>query len=132
MRFPCGGFYTHSGISGGGKRCGNAHCGYCNDPFKYATTDFPSITCPKCAMVSYNTNDIKHRYCGNCHEWHEFMNGEAEKRAKEALDKINEIIKKQPKYCEYPACMIQYVFEHWHHDEFTITFRKPHDEKVDD
>ena len=27
----------------------------------------PSFTCPTCGMVSYNTNDIKHRYCGNCH-----------------------------------------------------------------
>jgi hypothetical protein len=35
--------------------------------------EFPSIKCPQCRMVSYNENDIKHKFCGNCHEWHEFM-----------------------------------------------------------
>src|SRR5580765_3759412 len=29
----------------------------------------PSFTCPKCGMVSYNTYDIEHMYCGNCHMW---------------------------------------------------------------
>lgn len=33
--------------------------------------NFENIKCPKCRMVSYNTNDIKHKFCGNCHEWHE-------------------------------------------------------------
>lgn len=33
----------------------------------------PSITCPKCKMVSYNLGDIEHKYCNNCHEWHEDM-----------------------------------------------------------
>lgn len=27
------------------------------------------ITCPKCGMTSYNPNDIRTGYCGNCHEW---------------------------------------------------------------
>lgn len=27
----------------------------------------PSITCPVCAMTSYNPNDIREGYCGNCH-----------------------------------------------------------------
>lgn len=31
----------------------------------------PWIECPKCGKRSYNPNDIKHRYCGNCHEFHE-------------------------------------------------------------
>jgi hypothetical protein len=90
-------------------------------------TEFPSITCSKCKMVSYHTEDIKHKYCGNCHDWHEFMNGEAEKRAKEVLDELNAIFKNQPKYCEYPACMLQHISDHWHIDELTITFRKPND-----
>ena len=29
----------------------------------------PSITCPACAMTSYNSNDIRESYCGNCHDW---------------------------------------------------------------
>jgi ribosomal protein S27AE len=28
-----------------------------------------SITCPKCGMTSYNANDIREGYCGNCHDW---------------------------------------------------------------
>lgn len=31
--------------------------------------DEPSFTCHKCGMVSHNPNDIKERYCGNCHEF---------------------------------------------------------------
>jgi ribosomal protein L37E len=29
----------------------------------------PSITCPRCGMTSYNPNDIREGYCGNCHDW---------------------------------------------------------------
>lgn len=29
----------------------------------------PSITCPVCGMTSYNPNDIREGYCGNCHDW---------------------------------------------------------------
>ncbi len=37
-----------------------------------------SITCPKCGRTSYNANDIRERYCGNCHQWHDDMlRGEA-------------------------------------------------------
>jgi ribosomal protein S27AE len=28
-----------------------------------------SITCPKCGAVSYSVNDIKHGYCGRCHDF---------------------------------------------------------------
>ena len=28
-----------------------------------------SFTCPKCRMTSYNPNDERFGYCGNCHEW---------------------------------------------------------------
>jgi hypothetical protein len=27
----------------------------------------PSFTCPTCALISYNVNDIANRYCANCH-----------------------------------------------------------------
>lgn len=30
-----------------------------------------SITCPRCGMTSYNPNDVREKYCGNCHEFHE-------------------------------------------------------------
>lgn len=33
------------------------------------TTDQPSITCPVCNMTSYNPNDIREGYCGNCNKW---------------------------------------------------------------
>jgi hypothetical protein len=29
----------------------------------------PSFTCPVCQMTSFNPNDLKHGYCGNCHEF---------------------------------------------------------------
>jgi len=35
----------------------------------------PSITCPRCGLTSYNGNDIRERYCGNCHMWHDQMEG---------------------------------------------------------
>jgi hypothetical protein len=28
-----------------------------------------SITCPLCGMTSYNPNDVRENYCGNCHNW---------------------------------------------------------------
>jgi len=30
----------------------------------------PYIVCPKCGMVSHNPNDVRERYCGNCHVFH--------------------------------------------------------------
>jgi hypothetical protein len=30
----------------------------------------PSITCPSCSKTSYNPNDVRERYCGNCHLFH--------------------------------------------------------------
>jgi hypothetical protein len=35
------------------------------------STDGSSITCTQCGATSYNKNDIKSRYCANCHEFHE-------------------------------------------------------------
>jgi len=31
----------------------------------------PSITCSLCRATSYNENDIRERYCGRCHKFHE-------------------------------------------------------------
>lgn len=28
-----------------------------------------SITCPECGMTSYNPNDVREGYCGNCHDF---------------------------------------------------------------
>jgi protein-arginine kinase activator protein McsA len=33
-----------------------------------------SITCPQCGMTSHNPNDVRARYCGNCHQYHDTMN----------------------------------------------------------
>ncbi|HZF23992.1 MAG TPA: hypothetical protein VE030_11075 [Burkholderiales bacterium] len=30
-----------------------------------------SIACPKCGRVSHNANDVRERYCGNCHSFHD-------------------------------------------------------------
>jgi ribosomal protein S27AE len=32
-----------------------------------------SITCPKCGMTSHHPKDISERYCGRCHQFHEFL-----------------------------------------------------------
>lgn len=29
----------------------------------------PSIICPRCHFRSYNPQDIREGYCGNCHDW---------------------------------------------------------------
>jgi pimeloyl-ACP methyl ester carboxylesterase len=33
----------------------------------------PCIHCPKCGLVSFNSNDVALRYCGNCHATHEAL-----------------------------------------------------------
>jgi hypothetical protein len=30
-----------------------------------------SFTCPTCQRVTYNANDITHRYCSACHQFHD-------------------------------------------------------------
>lgn len=30
---------------------------------------YPSITCPRCGMTSWNGTDIEQGYCGHCHDW---------------------------------------------------------------
>lgn len=32
-----------------------------------------SIRCPQCGLTSYNPNDVRERYCGNCHQYHDTM-----------------------------------------------------------
>jgi hypothetical protein len=32
-----------------------------------------AITCPRCGMTSWNPNDVRERYCGNCHAYHDDM-----------------------------------------------------------
>lgn len=27
------------------------------------------FTCPQCGRTSYNPNDLREGYCGNCHDW---------------------------------------------------------------
>lgn len=34
-------------------------------------TNLVSYTCPMCKMTSYNPNDVKYMYCGNCHTYEE-------------------------------------------------------------
>ncbi len=33
--------------------------------------DGKSITCHRCGLTSYNQRDIEHRYCGECHRFHD-------------------------------------------------------------
>jgi ribosomal protein S27AE len=37
---------------------------------QYRENPQPYIVCPKCGMVSHNPNDVRERYCGNCHAFH--------------------------------------------------------------
>lgn len=30
-----------------------------------------TITCLHCGVTSHNQNDVRERYCGNCHKFHE-------------------------------------------------------------
>jgi len=32
-----------------------------------------SVTCPVCGKTSFNPNDVRERYCGNCHMFHDDM-----------------------------------------------------------
>ena len=31
------------------------------------------IKCLKCHLISFNEHDIKHKYCGNCHVFHDLF-----------------------------------------------------------
>lgn len=46
----------------------------CLGPHKFQISEDAAgrcMTCRKCGRTSHNENDIKHRYCGHCHEFHE-------------------------------------------------------------
>lgn len=43
--------------------------GGCTGIGRYGGRHMRSITCPKCGMTSFNANDIREGYCGNCHDW---------------------------------------------------------------
>lgn len=32
-----------------------------------------SITCPQCGRTSHNPNDVREKYCGACHQYHDTM-----------------------------------------------------------
>lgn len=32
-----------------------------------------SITCPQCGRTSHNPNDVREKYCGYCHQYHDTM-----------------------------------------------------------
>jgi len=34
------------------------------------------IKCLVCGMTSWNRNDVKNEYCGNCHQYHNIMGRE--------------------------------------------------------
>jgi hypothetical protein len=34
-------------------------------------SDEPYIKCKTCSLTSYNPNDIKEKFCGRCHKFHE-------------------------------------------------------------
>lgn len=61
-------------------------------------TDTPSITCPQCGMTSYHPKDVEHRYCGNCHQYHDMMQpprvisrwGEGKTRRKALIQQLTE------------------------------------------
>jgi len=42
-----------------------------NYKIKFSDGKPSSIVCGTCEMESYNPNDIKNKYCGNCHIFHE-------------------------------------------------------------
>jgi ribosomal protein S27AE len=37
-----------------------------------------AIACPRCGAVSYSPRDVAERYCGRCHQFHEFFRVEVE------------------------------------------------------
>jgi hypothetical protein len=39
------------------------------------TADEECITCFRCGLTSYSLGDVEHKYCGNCHLFHESKTG---------------------------------------------------------
>jgi len=44
----------------------------------YTAGEPTSITCCQCGLQSYNSNDVKHVYCGHCHLFHDLMLGHSD------------------------------------------------------
>ncbi len=67
----------------------------------------PSITCPKCLRTSYNINDVKHQYCGACHEFHDVIRAEFIMN-----NKTIQVTKKKAmgKMLTYPECANAHIF----------------------
>ena len=40
-------------------------------PTYHIVHDGTAIRCLICGMVSYNNNDVREKYCGNCHQFHD-------------------------------------------------------------
>lgn len=40
------------------------------EPASIARQAAPSITCPRCGRTSYNPNDVREQWCGNCSDYH--------------------------------------------------------------
>ena len=56
-----------------------AHHGWNGSSWTHPDLDQqPYIVCPKCGMVSHNPNDVRERYCGNCHAFHDDLLREME------------------------------------------------------
>ncbi len=67
-----------------------------------------SITCVICGMTSYHPGDIKNEYCGNCHQYHEFLGKGYSMSPTDGMDKIEdklydefvkEVLDLDPKMC---------------------------------
>lgn len=39
------------------------------------------VECPKCGRISYNKTDIKNKYCGACHEFHDLRSEVEDQRS---------------------------------------------------
>jgi hypothetical protein len=63
------------GLDGAGRSVLTFTCGD-GDPLEARTpyvisSDGTAITCPRCGRTSHNPNDVRERYCGFCHAFHE-------------------------------------------------------------
>ncbi len=46
------------------------------------------ITCPKCGRTSHNPGDVRHRFCGACHQYYDEMIGVSPTMRSPRMDKI--------------------------------------------
>lgn len=40
------------------------------------TIEHGFVRCPKCGRVSYDTDDVRNKYCSHCHQSHDFIREE--------------------------------------------------------